>query len=477
MSRRIVIDPVTRIEGHARVTIELAEDGQVLDARVQVAEIRGFESICVGRPLREMPALTARICGICPVSHSLAAARAGDLIVGADPPPAARKLRHLMQLAQLVQSHALSFFHLSAPDFVAGLEGDPARRNLLGLHEAMPGLAIDGVGLRRLGQEVIAEVGGRRVHPAFAVPGGVIRPLEPSARDRLRARLPGAIAAAGRALDWWKRQVLPGRTEEAAHCGSFESLFMALVGPEGELSHAEGRLRIVNAQGELVADGLDPASYRDLLGETAEPWSYLKLPYYRSFGYPAGMYRVGPLARLNVATRCGTPRADRELREFRSLGRGAVLSTFHAHQARLVEILYALERMEELLDDPGILGREVLAAPGAPRSEGLGACEAPRGTLFHHYRTDADGLVTWANLLVASGQNALAMNRAVRQIAAHWLAGARLTEALLNRVEGGIRAFDPCLSCSAHADGRRWLSVRLVAPDGRVLDEAGGDTG
>jgi len=436
-----------------------------------VTELRGFETLCVGRPLREMPALTARICGICPASHSLAAAKAGDVILGAPPPPAARRLRQLVQLGQVLQSHALSFFHLSAPDFVLGHDAEPQRRSLLGVLEVAPELARDGVLLRRVGQEVIERTAGQRIHAAFAVPGGVSRPLEPEARDRLRAALPDALAAAERALRWWKGQ-LPRLAEEAAACGSFETPFLAMVGPAGELEHCDGRLRLVSARGEVLEDGIDPARYGELIGEEPVAWSYLKLPYWRAMGLPAGAYRVGPLARLNAASRCGTPRADRELEEFRALGEGAVLSTFHAHGARLVEMLFAIERMGELLEDPEILGRDVLAPPGEMREEGVGACEAPRGTLFHHYRVDRDGLVAWADLLVASGQNAIAMNRAVRQVAERWLGGERITPAFENRVEAAVRAFDPCLSCSTHEAGRRWVALRLVGPDGEVLDES-----
>jgi len=479
MSPLVTIDPVTRIEGRARVTIELDDGGRVLDARVHVHELRGFETLCVGRPLREMPALTARICGICPVSHSLAAAKAGDVILGSTPPPAARKLRALLQLAQLVQSHALSFFHLSAPDLFFGHDGDPARRSFFGLAEAAPELARDGVRVRRFGQEAIERVAGQRIHAAFAVPGGVARPLRPEARDRILADLPEALAATERTLAWWK-VAEPLHAEEAASCGNFESLFLALVGPEGEMELADGRLRLVSASGERVADGVDPAGYDGLLGEGVAPWTYLKPAFHRPDGPPAhdgppstwgDVYRVGPLARLNVVSRCGTPRADRELAAFRALARGPVLSTFHAHRARLVEILFGLERIGELLSDPAVLDGEVLAPPGTARPEGVGACEAPRGTLFHHYRVDRDGLVTWANFVVATGQNGLAMNRAVRQIAERFLSGVRITEGLLNRVEAGIRAFDPCLSCSTHAFGERRVALRLVGPGGRVLDE------
>jgi len=458
---RVVIDPVTRIEGHAQVTIDVDEGGRAVGARVHVTELRGLERLVVGRPLREMPALTARICGICPVSHAHAAALAGDRILGAPPPLAAVRLRALLQLAQLVQSHALSFFHLSAPDFVLGHDAAPERRSLFRLFEAAPELARDGLLLRRFGQEAIERVTGQRVHPAFAVPGGVVRPLEPAAREAILAALPEARAAVERTLAWWKGR-LPDLAGEAASCGDFESLFLALVAPDGSLAHDGGRLRLVDANGEALVDGLDPARFAEIVGEVVEPSSYARFPYYRPMGHPLGLYRVGPLARLNVAARCGTPRADRELEAFRALGAGAVRSSFHAHLARLVEILFALERMEELLGDPAILGREVLAPPGEPRAEGVGACEAPRGTLFHHYRVDGDGLVSWARLLVATAQNALAMNRAVLQVAERWFDGREITSGILNRVEAAVRAFDPCLSCATHLHGARRVAVRVV---------------
>ena len=471
MGRRIVIDPVSRIEGRARVTIELDDAGRVVAARLHVTELRGFESICVGRPLGEMPALTSRICGICPVSHSLAAARAGDAILDAPPPPAAVRLRELLQIAQVIQSHALSFFFLSAPDFVLGHDAPRVRRSILGLAEVAPGLVRDGVALRAFGQGVIERAAGQRIHAAFPVPGGVIRPLERDARDAIRAALPAALAAAERSLAWWEGEE-PRHAEEAASCGNFPTPFLALVGPGGALSFCTGALRLLSATGEVMEDGLDPARYPELIGEEVDGGSYLKSPYWRSLGFPGGAYRVGPLARLNAVSGCGTPRADRALAAFRDLARGPVLSTFHAHRARLVEILYGLERTGELLADPELLGREVLALPGSPREEGVGVCEAPRGTLFHRYRVAGDGTVRYADLLVASGQNAVAMGRAVLQAAARWLDGARITPALLNRVESAIRAFDPCLSCSTHAHGSRVVALRLVGPGGRVLDEA-----
>jgi len=472
---RLVIEPIRRIEGHARVTVQLGADGQVEDARVQVTELRGFERILVGRPVGELPALTARICGICPVSHALAAALAGDRLLSAPPPPAAQRLRLLLQLSQLVSSHATSFFYLSGPDLALGPGGGPERRSILGLAAERPGLAGDGVALRRFGQEAVAAIAGKRIHAPYAVPGGVTHPLPPAARDTVAAGLPVALQAAERTLAWWCQ-------EEPAHAleaqgGELDGLFLALQGEDGALSLGEGRLRLLSATGAPILDGADPATYASLLGEAQEPDSYLRFPFYRPLGYPAGLYRVGPLARLNAAARCGTPRADRALAAFRALSKGAVRSTFHAHRARLVEMVYALERMEELLGDPLLLDPEVRSPQGAPGGEAVGACEAPRGTLFHHYRADEHGLVTWANLVVATGQNGLAMNQAVRQVAGRWLGGGRITEPLLQRVEAALRAFDPCLSCATHALGAPAVRLRLVGPDGQQLDQVPRDGG
>ncbi|HSN92369.1 MAG TPA: Ni/Fe hydrogenase subunit alpha [Anaeromyxobacteraceae bacterium] len=470
MARRIVIDPVTRIEGHAKITIQLDGDGKVTDARFHVTEFRGFERFCEGRSFREMPGLTARVCGICPVSHMLASAKAGDALLAVEIPHAARKLRAFVNLAQLVQSHALSFFHLSAPDLALGFDAEPPRRNLLGLAAARPELARDGIRLRAFGQSAIEIVAGRRVHPSWAVPGGVARPLSPEGRDRIRAGLPEALAIARRTLAWWKGE-LGRHGEEARAFGDFPTLFLGMVAADGTLELTDGRLRVVDERGAVLADQLDPADHRAWLGEAVEPWSYLKSPYYRPLGYPAGAYRVGPLARLNVATRCGTPEADAELAWFRRLGGGGpVLSSFHTHLARLVEILHALERLGWMLEDPDLLSPDVRAEAMRSRTRGVGACEAPRGTLFHEYEVAPGGLLTRVNLLVATGQNALAMNRAVAQIARRFVAGGRIAEGMLNRVEAGIRAFDPCLSCSTHAAGRMPIRVELAGPDGALLD-------
>ncbi len=470
MSQRIVIDPVTRIEGHAKISIQLDDDGNVSDAVFHVVEFRGFEKFCEGRPLWEMPGLTARTCGICPVSHLLASARAGDEILAVRVPPAAEKLRRLMNLAQMVQSHALSFFHLSAPDFLMGWDAPVGVRNVFGLLGERPELVRAGVRLRQFGQEVIEVLGGRRVHPSWAVPGGVRSGLTLAGKERIRAGLPEAFGTARLALGLFK-ELLGRLGREVRIFGNFPSLFMGLVGPGGEWEHHGGRLRFMDSSGSVLVDQLDAQNYREYVAEAVQGGSYLKSPYFRPLGPVEGMYRVGPLARLNVCKSMGTPEADVELREFRQHGNGAVTSSFLYHQARLIEILASLERMERLLDDPDLHSDHLRADAGVNRLRGVGVSEAPRGTLFHDYEVDHDGVVRRVNLVIATGQNNLAMNRTVAQIAKHYIRGPSVPEAMLNRVEHGIRSFDPCLSCSTHALGRMPLWIRLLAPDGKVLDE------
>ena len=470
MARTVVIDPVTRVEGHAKITLHLDEAGEVTAARFHVAEFRGFEKFCEGRHFQEMPVITSRVCGICPVSHMIASADAGDRILAVEVPETARQLRRIVNLAQLVQSHALSFFHLSSPDLLFGYDAPPERRNIVGVAAEFPDIARGGIRLRQFGQQAIETIAGKRIHPSWAIAGGVNAPLAPVGRETILKALPEAIATVTGTLGWFKRQL--GKHEaEARAFGNFPTLFLGMVAPDGSLEHYGGRLRMVDATGHIVFDQLSAEECRARILEAVEPWSYLKSPYYAPMGYPDGAYRVGPLARLNVATTCGTPRADAELAEFRQLGRGAVLSSFHYHYARLIEMLYGLERIEQLLADPGILDRHVLAYASRNRSEGLGVSEAPRGTLFHHYKVDDNGLLTWVDLLIATGQNNLAMNRAILQIAKRFIVGGQMSEGILNRVEAGIRAFDPCLSCSTHAAGRMALRLQLFDASGLLLHD------
>jgi NAD-reducing hydrogenase large subunit len=465
----IVIDPVTRIEGHSKISIHLDEQGRVEEAYFHVTQFRGFEKFCEGRPFSEMPSLMARICGICPVSHLIASAKACDAILATRIPPNARRLRQILNLAQIVQSHALSFFYLSSADLLLGMHSDPASRNIFGVMERHPELARDGIRLRQFGQQIIEWMAGKRIHPAWVVPGGVSEPLTAANRDRILEALPEALTIAQRSLDWFKSEIERFR-EEIRTFANFPSLFMALVGEEGGLEYYDGKLRFVDAGGKVVADGIEGADYAVNIAELAHPWTYLKTSYYKPLGYPDGIYRVGPLARLNVADGVDTPRAAQEWAEFRELERGAVLSSFYYHYARLIEILHALEKIEQLLTGDAVLDPHVRAFARVNNSEGVGVAEAPRGTLMHHYKVDADGLIVWANLIIATGHNNAAMNRGVLQVARHFVHGNKLSEGMLNRVEAVIRAFDPCLSCSTHADGRLMLAIDLRDHAGKLLD-------
>lgn len=472
MSRTVTIDPVTRIEGHAKITIELDEQGTVRDARFHVNEFRGFEKFCEGRLMWEMPGITSRICGICPASHLVASAKAGDDILAIGIPETAEKLRRLMTLAQWIQSHALSFFHLSSPDLLLGFDGDPSTRNVFGLIAEHGDLARRGIRLRKFGQEVIELLGGRKIHTPWAVAGGVREPFDAARRDRLLAWIPEVKETAAIALRTLK-DALDRHRHEIPSFGNFRSLHVGLVSRDGALEYYGGALRVRDGDGNTVADRIDPRHYAEIFGEVSEPWSYLKFPYYKPLGYPQGIYRVGPLSRLNVCDYVDTPLAEAERQAFKALGGDAevVNNSFYYHYARLIEVVFAIEKTEQLLADPALLGTHVRAKAMINRTEGVGACEAPRGTLFHHYTVDENGVLKAVNMLIATSQNNLAMNRTVRQLAMRHLDGAEITEGLLNRIEAGIRCFDPCLSCSTHALGRMALHVQVVGATGDVLSE------
>lgn len=478
MTQQLIIEPVTRIEGHARITIHLDEAGSVADARFHVTEFRGFEAFCAGRTYPEMPGITMRVCGICPVSHMLASAKACDAILGVRIPPAAEVLRRLINHAQYVQSHALSFFFLSGPDLILGMEADPARRNVAGLITKHPELARKGIRLRQFGQEIIRRMGGRSVHPAWAVPGGVLRGLTAEDVDAIAEGLPEAFETTNLAIDLLLDRY-EGFRREIDTYGNFPSLFIGLVTPEGGLEHYNGLIRVMDADGRILENGLPDDRWREIIAEAVQPWSYLKFPYYRPLGYgngdgdAPGLYRVGPIARLNLCDFAGTPRADRELRRFRRLGEKGrpVWGSFHAHYARLIEILFSLERIAEIIEDPRVHESRLRSQAGVNRLTGTGVMEAPRGTLFHEYRVDEDGILQEVHLLVATGNNNLAMNRTVAQIARAFVTGTPVAEGVLNRIEHGIRLYDPCLSCSTHAAGRMPMHVRVLDARGRLVDE------
>ncbi len=465
----IIIDPVTRIEGHAKITVQLDERGEVRNARFHVTQVRGFEKLCEGRPFTEMPALMARICGICPTSHLLASSKACDDIMAVRIPKTAEQLRRIMNLAQIIQSHALSFFYLSSPDFLLGMDAEPEERNIMGVIRRYPAMARDGIRLRQFGQRVIGALGGRRIHPGWIVPGGVSHPLQADQRDLILTEIPEAIQITRSALRWFKGQIENFRAEVRSFA-NFPSLFLATANDANELSFYGGWLRFVDANLDIVADHITGTGYMDYIGESCSDDSYLKSTYFKPLGLTDGVYRVGPLARLNMCKSAGTTQADEELAEFRELERHSVLSSFYYHYARLIEILCSIERMQELLHEPGILGKNVRAHAEANAFEGVGILEAPRGTLIHHYRIDQNGLIESVNLVIATGHNNLAINHGVLQVARQFVKGNNLQPGMLNRVEAVVRAFDPCLSCSTHAAGTMPLDIQLLAADGEMVD-------
>jgi NAD-reducing hydrogenase large subunit len=471
MMEKIDVSPITRIEGHAKVAIFLKKDGTVNEARFQVTDFRGFEKFCEGRPFYEMPSITSRTCGICPVSHLLASVKACDEIVAVNIPRSAELLRRLMHMGQLIQSHALSFFHLSSPDLLLGMDADPSIRNIFGLIESYPELAKKGIKLRKFGQEIIEYLADKRIHSSdWIVPGGVKAPLTKEKADKILANLPEALNITNETLSMFKSK-LDGLKEEIENFGNFPTYYMGLITSDGGLEHYDGKIRIVDPKGKIVADNLDPKKYYEYIGEAVEPWSYMKFPYYKPLGYPKGVYRVGPLARLNIVSHCGTPLADKELKDYRKFGKdGIVQSTFLYHYARLVEVLFCLEKTKEILEDPEAYADNVWAKAFVNRSEGIGVAEAPRGTLIHHYKVDKEGLVTWVNMIIATENNNLAYNMAVTQVAKKYVSGKKLNEGLLNRVEAVVRAFDPCLSCATHALGKMALDIQLFDSEERLID-------
>lgn len=471
MGQKITIEPVTRIEGHGRVTIHLNDNGEVEQTFFHVDEFRGLEKFCEGRPYYEMPQITQRICGICPISHHLAASKACDAVARVEATRTAKLLRELMHMGQMVQSHGMHFFHLAAPDLLFGFDSDPATRNVFRIIDENPKLALKAVNLRRFGQQIIEKLGGKRIHANFAVAGGVNAPLTKENHKAIAAELEVMTLIGKEAISIAKGWLEANR-ETAETFASFPSNYMGLVDLEGGLQLYDGEIRVRDANGELLAQ-FKPEYYLSYIAEHVEPWSFLKHPYLRMLGWPKGFYRVGPLGRLNVIDKIGTPLAQEEFKLFRQINDGKpVEGSLYYHYARMIELLYALERIGQLLDDPDIMSSDVRNYPPleALPGQGVGVIEAPRGTLFHDYGTDEHGLLTRVNLIVATGNNNWAMHTAAGAVAKAYVVGNRLTEGMLNRVEAAIRCYDPCLSCATHAIGKMPLEIRLLAADGRELD-------
>ncbi|HWR97192.1 MAG TPA: Ni/Fe hydrogenase subunit alpha [Candidatus Methanoperedens sp.] len=491
--KRIVIDPLTRLEGHGRVEIFLDEDGEVANAYLIVPELRGFEQICVGRPAEEMPRITNRLCGLCPEAHHMASAKALDALYGAEPPPAARLIRELFYSAFFVADHATHFFVLAGPDLILGPDAPRATRTVFGVFQAVGSeVARQIIACRERNREVIQMLGGRKIHPAAGLPGGWSVALTEEMRRRVEEIARENVELALDFLRLFESTVLrrPEIAELLVSEGFTDRTYsMGTVDAAGRLNFYDGRIRVVGPEGEELAL-FEPAEYARHIAERVEPWTFLKLPYLKAVGWKglvagsdSGIYCATPLARLNVAAGLATPRAQECYeRMFETLGSRRVDGRYRpihhrlaAHWARLIELLYAAERMLELATDPRIADPDVRASVAGTPSEGVGCVEAPRGTLIHHYRTDAQGILTGVNLIVGTTHNhaplALSITRAARSLIRPRMP---VSEGLLNRIEMVIRSYDPCFSCAAHAfPGPGSLVVTLRDHRGAVVGRLG----
>lgn len=479
MGEKIAIDPVTRVEGHGRVTVHLDDKGKVEDAFFHIVEFRGFERFVQGHPYWEAPLLVQRLCGICPVSHHLAAAKAIDQIVGLDPEdlsPTATKLRRLLHYGQVFQSHALHFFYLASPDLLFGVDAPREKRNVVEVAITNKELAKKGILMRKFGQEVIKAIAGKKIHGIAAVPGGVHKTLFPEEREYFLKD--GDVPSIDTMIKWTKEMV---DFIKAYHDQNFQWLdsfahfpsgHLGLVNEKGALELYDGRLRAIDAKGKITLNDVPDDDYIKYFTEGVEKWSYMKFPYLKDLGRGRGWNRVGPLARLNVSESISTPLANKELLEFKAYnGDKPNNSTMHSHWARLIEMLYCAEEMKNLLDDESILGEDLLRE-GTRRPEGIGIIEAPRGTLIHHYQVDEKGMITKCNLIVSTTHNNEAMNRAVRWVANNVLDEQKeITDGMLNQVEIAIRAFDPCLSCATHAVGKMPLKLEVYNSDNQIINQ------
>ena len=481
MPQKITIDPVTRVEGHGKVTIHMDDSGHIEQARLHIVEFRGFEKFVQGRPYWEVPVLVQRLCGICPVSHHLAGAKAVDEIVGVKPgtgtelTASAEKMRRLMHYGQMFQSHVLHFFYLCSPDLLFGVDGKVETRNVIGVAQAQPELAKKAIIMRKFGQEIIKATAGKKIHGISAVPGGIHKNLSPTERDYFLngkdiPNIDTIIEWAAEGVEFFKDFHKKNQTWSdtfAAH----DSSHMGMVNKDGGMDFYHGNLRVLSADGKLLLKDADYHNYLDFLGEEVRSWSYMKFPYLKQHGTLDGWYRVGPLARVNVCDYIPSKLAQKELEIMRAYTHGKPNNmTMHYHWARLIEALHAAEVMKDLLNDPD-LQKTDLITKSTKTGEGIGVIEAPRGTLLHHYRVGEDDKVTMCNLIVSTTHNNSAMNAAVTQAALDMMEGnTSITEGMMNGIEVAIRAYDPCLSCATHALGQMPLEVTVLDDQSNVLD-------
>ena len=473
-SRLIEISPVTRVEGHGKVTIHLDENNNVDEARLHIVEFRGFERFIRGRLLWEVPVIVQRLCGICPVSHHLAAAKAMDQIVGVDVlPPTAEKMRRLMHYGQVMQSHVLHFFHLAAPDLLFGFGSDFAKRNIFEVIRQNPELGLRAVLMRKFGQEIIEATAGKKIHGTGAIPGGINRNLDIATRDRF-------LSQVDQMLEWSQGALAIARGYVEDHralvdsFGSFPSNHMSIVREDGALDLYHGKMRALTPDGAPIFDMLNYNDYHRHIVEDVRSWSYMKFPFIKELGPETGWYRVGPLARMNTADFIDTPLANEAHGALKAYSGGKLNhSTLANHWARMIEVVHCVEKIRELLHDPDLQGTD-LRAVGERRYEGVGVIEAPRGNLIHHYKVDENDQVTYCNLIVSTTHNNEGMNRAVKDVAITHLSGqSKITEGMLNHIEVAIRAYDPCLSCATHALGQMPLQVEIYDAEEKLLDRAG----
>lgn len=476
MGKTLTIQPVSRIEGHAKVTIQLDDSGNVSDTRVHVIELRGFEQFCLGKPVEEMPRITTRICGVCPWSHHLASAKTTDAIFGVDIPSAAKKLRELCNSIAFMEEHILHFYFLAGADFVLGPDADYSVRNVFGIIDAVPDVARRVVKVRHMAAKMLEMISGKAIHPSAAVPGGFSRPLLEPERQELRKMADECLDFAKFSISFAKENLFSKYLELVKTLGVINTGFLGTVTDDGSLELYDGKLRMMNADGSY--EDFKYEEYTDYIREHVEPWSYLKFPYMKKAGEfsmdldnPNGIYRTNTLARINVCDKINTPFAQAELEEFREkFGRPTQLTLLY-NWARLIELLYNAENTIRLLDDPEITSTDIRKKVEPRAAHGIGCTEAPRGTLIHDYETDENGLLTNVNLIVGTTHNNAPINMSVKRAAIDLIKDGKYDQGILNRIEMSIRAYDPCLSCATHRlDGKLGVKVNIIDSEGNKLD-------
>jgi len=468
--KKVTIEPLTRVEGHGKVTLLLDPENQIKQARLHIVEFRGFEKFIQGRPYWELPVVVQRLCGICPVSHHIAAAKACDQIVGVNEiTPTAEKIRRLMHYGQTLQSHALHFFYLSAPDLLFGYDDSIRHRNIVGMIADRPEIVKQGILLRKFGQEVIRVTCGKRIHGTGAIPGGVNNNVSQEQRNYLLTDIDNIINWGQEAV-YLAKELFMTDLEHNKTFACIDTNMFALTRSDGAFDLYHGGLRAKHADGTIIFDKVDYTEYENYIKEEVKPWSYMKFPFITSLGRKSGSYRVGPLARINICDYIDTPLAESARKDFIQISDGEMVqSTLAYHWARMIELLHCAEKIKQLLHDSEI-GKNDLQVKGTMQESGIGVIEAPRGTLFHHYEIDENSLVSKCNLIVATTNNNAAMNNSVRKAASDIFDGRKLSEPMLNAIEVAIRAYDPCLSCATHALGKMPLEVKLVDNDGNLQD-------